>query len=410
MIKKGSLYFKILFFSLCIFSISLFGMIYYVEQNLPKSYKVTEGEGLLLNCNLPIKVSSSDSKNATKTTENNKFTAKLKLFGVVPAGDISVEVVDELYVYVVGETFGIKIYTEGVLVVGFSDVDAAEGSVNPAKEAGIKAGDFIVSLNGVKVYTNEDVAAIIKSSEGEKISAKIVRDGKEKQVIIVPKLSASSNLYRAGVWVKDSSAGIGTLTFYSPTTNVICGLGHGICDSETETLLTLEQGEFVSAEVVAIEKGTSGKPGQLKGRFSGKSISEFNLNSNNGVYGKLTSEIQIGNLTKIALKQEIKEGNAQIYTTIDETGPRAFDCKIKINGKKDSQNLIVEVTDEELLSITGGIVQGMSGSPIIQNGKLIGAVTHVLVDDPTKGYGIFAEKMLETAQGIAEKEKLREVS
>jgi len=390
----------------------LFCMIYYVDENLPKTYKIIKGENLGINCSLPIKVSSGGvevSRSQEASAVGNKFTAKLKLFGVVPAGDVSVEVVDELYVSVLGEPFGIKIYTEGVLVVDFSDVDSAEGSVNPAKEAGIKAGDFIVSLNGINVYTNEDVASIIKSSEGEKIIAKIIRDGKEKQVIICPKLSVSSNIYRAGVWVKDSSAGIGTLTFYSPSSNIICGLGHGICDSETGTLLTLEQGEFVTAEIVSVEKGTVGNPGQLKGRFSGSTLSKFSLNSNSGVYGEPVTEIRTNELTRVALKQQVKEGKAKIITSIDNQGKKAYDCKISINGRGDTQNLIVEITDKTLLSKTGGIVQGMSGSPIIQDGKLIGAVTHVLVDNPKKGYGIFAENMLETAQSVAQ-ENLKEAS
>ncbi len=388
-------------------------MIYYVDENLPKDYKITQGEDLKLNCSLPVKVSSKGvevSRLNEASTVGNRFKASVKLFGVVPAGDVSIEVVDELYVSVLGEPFGIKLYTEGVLVVGFTDVDTNEGSINPAKNAGVELGDFIVSLNGTKVYTNEDVANIIKSSDGEKISAKIIRDGKEQRTTIYPKLSLSANIYRAGVWVKDSSAGIGTLTFYSPTLNVICGLGHGICDSETGTLLTLEEGEFVTARILDIQKGTKGNPGQLKGRFTGKSISRFNLNSKCGVYGQPVNDIEIGKLTRVALKQEIKEGNATIITTLDSTGIQEFECKIKISGRGDTQNLIVEITDNALLEKTGGIVQGMSGSPLLQNGKLIGAVTHVLVDDPTKGYAIFAENMLETAQSVAGNNKLKDAS
>ena len=211
--------------------------------------------------------------------------------------------------------------------------------------------------------------------------------------------------------MRDSSAGIGTLTFYSPAHKTICGLGHGVCDSDTGKLLTHNSGELVKAEILDLNKGEAGDPGELIGRFKKKNISELNINNETGVYGKCNMDIAQNSLTEIALKQEIEVGNAEILTTISGETPKYYKCKIEKISHNNSitKNMVVCITDEELIAKTGGIVQGMSGSPILQNGKLIGAVTHVLVDDPTKGYGIFAENMLETAQSVAE-EQLKEAS
>ena len=240
----------------------------------------------------------------------------------------------------------------------------------------------------------------------------IVRNGKKITAQLCAVFSNETNNYKIGLWVKDSSAGIGTLTFYSPSTNVVCGLGHGICDEETGAVLSLNSGEIVEAEIIDVEKGSIGSPGQLNGKFGSKTLGNIDLNCNAGVYSSLKGSIDLSNIVELAMKQEIKNGKAQILCTINGTDAKMYDCKVSIKSSSflsKTQNMIVTVTDPELLATTGGIVQGMSGSPIIQNGKLIGAVTHVLVDDPTKGYGIFAENMLETAQSVAEK-PLKEAS
>ena len=199
------------------------------------------------------------------------------------------------------------------------------------------------------------------------------------------------------------------MTFYSPKYNVVAGLGHGICESETGTLLTLNSGEFVTAEIASYTKGKSGKAGELSGSFTGKKIASFSKNSNSGVYGDVVCDVSLNEMYKIALKQEVRNASGYILTTIDGDTPEYYTCEIKVRGTGETQNLLVTITDERLLNTTGGIVQGMSGSPIIQNGKLIGAVTHVLIDDPTKGYGIFAETMLETAKNSV-KTELKEAS
>ncbi len=392
--------------------IGIFSSLIYASSSVSDFYLVSAGESLEIDSPIPLRFTYTSKEQANVGYEKqsgNTFKMDLKVLGVIPVKEINVRVVDENYVAVLGTPFGIKIYTEGVLVVDFSQVDAASGDKNPAKTAGLQVGDFIVSLNGINVYTNEDVSKIIQNSGGESVVARIVRDGKNKVIKFKPAKSKSTGLYRAGIWVKDSSAGIGTMTFYSPKYNVVAGLGHGICDSDTGTLLSLNSGQFVTADIVSYVKGKSGAAGELKGVFTGKSIADFSLNTNKGVFGKVTCDISLDTMFPVALKQEVRNADAYILTTIEGETPEYYSCSVKIRNKEETQNLLVEITDERLLNSTGGIVQGMSGSPIIQNGKLIGAVTHVLVDDPTKGYGIFAENMLETAQGVQE-QQLKEAS
>ncbi len=407
--------------TVCLFffllSIIVFASLIYVNNNVSSYYNVNTGEVLEIDSLVPVRVSYSSNENklvSSTAVSGNTFKMDLKVLGIVPVKQISVKVVDQMQVAVLGSPFGIKIYTEGVLVVGFTEVDTENGDKNPAKTAGLKEGDFIVSLNGVKVYTNEDVLEIIKNSNGEPVVAEIISSGKSKTISFYPSMSKSSGTYRAGVWVKDSSAGIGTLTFYSPTYNVVAGLGHGICDSDTGTLLSLNSGEFVTANIVSYKRSSSGEAGELSGVFSGKKIADFNINCENGVYGNLSCDIVLNNLMSVALKQEVRNGKGYILTTIDGNQPDYYACNVKIRNQGEIQNLLVEITDERLLNSTGGILQGMSGSPIIQNGKLIGAVTHVLVDNPKKGYGIFAETMLESAegvgQGLAPADKLKDAS
>ena len=193
----------------------------------------------------------------------------------------------------------------------------------------------------------------------------------------------------------------------------MCGLGHGICDEDTDELLELNSGEIVTAEIIGIEKGESGSPGQLKGKFTYKTLGAIDLNEENGVYSFLEGDINLSNLTEVALKQEVEDGDAQILCTVDGTTPELYSCEIKKRSSSylsPTQNILITVTDKDLLEKTGGIVQGMSGSPIIQNGKLVGTVTHVLIDDPTSGYGIFAENMLSTISEMKYEELRSEVS
>lgn len=405
---------KTLFFVMLTASATAFVLVYILAQNMSQNYKINRGQELKIDTIVPVtavfdgtKESQSVGRNAGET-----FEVDLKMFGVIPFSTVEVEVVDEMYVAVLGNPFGMKTYTEGVLVVELTDVDSKDGYINPAKMAGIKVGDYIKSVDGISVSCNEDLSEIVALSDGKPLSFETERDGKIIRCKVQPVKSNETDTYRVGIWVRDSSAGIGTLTFYSPSTGVVCGLGHGICDADTNELLELHSGELVGAQIVSVNKGSSGSPGELKGKFTYDDIADITLNSECGVFGVLKGTLDISNLTELALKQEVEDGDAQILCTIDGDTPRLYSCTIKKRSSaylSNTQNLIVTITDEELIAKTGGIVQGMSGAPILQKGKLVGALTHVLVDDSKTGYGIFAENMLETAQDVAQ-EQLKNVS
>ncbi len=410
--KKVRILIKSLTLVLLVFSIFVFSAIFYFSDSLSENYKVQSGQTLKINSYLPIKANYSDKSTVQGKVYNSvgkTYSVDLKLFGLIPIRKTNVEVINDMYVSVLGVPFGMKIYTDGVLVIALSEVDSDFGNISPGRAAGLKEGDYIVTLDGKKVYSNEDVGEIIEQSEGRALNLVINRDSKIMNLTLTPKLSLSTKTYKAGIWVRDSSAGIGTLTFYYPKNNIVCGLGHGICDKDTGKLLTVNSGQLVGAEIISLKKGVSGEPGELTGRITLSQYGDISLNSNCGVYAVSKKNFGDSLLLPVALKQEIKNGDATILTTISGNSPKEYSCSVKICDESGVQNLIVKITDEELIASTGGILQGMSGSPIIQNGKLIGAVTHVLIDDATKGYGIFAETMLQTAQSVSE-QKLKEAS
>ena len=407
---------KTMFCMLIIICTVIFAGVIYLDSSLSKDYKIKKGDTLNIDTIVPVTAVYNGSKLSQSRSTNSvgsELSVDLKAFGIIPFTTVNVRVVDELQVAVLGTPFGMKIYTQGVLVIDLTEVQTKTGVKNPAKEAGIKVGDYILSVNGKSITSNEDLSAVVENSGGRELDFKIQRGKSKKHIKFAPVLSEETKSYKIGIWIRDSSAGIGTLTFYSPATDVVCGLGHGICDEDTGNLLSVESGELVSAQIIGIEKGTSGSAGKLNGTFKYESIGDIDLNCTCGVYSVLDKHLKIGSLYEVALKQEVTDGAAQILCTTDGDKAEFYSCSIKIRTSaflSDEQNMIVTITDPKLLEKTGGIVQGMSGSPIIQNGKLVGAVTHVLVDDPTKGYGIFAENMLETAQSVKEEKELKNAS
>ncbi len=299
-----------------------------------------------------------------------------------------------------GMPFGVKFSTEGVLVVGFCDVDAEGGSINPAYAAGLRTRDVITSVNGKQIADAAQFGSMVANAGATPLSLTYKRAGQSHSATLIPAKSISENRYKTGLWVRDSGAGIGTVTFIEPTTGAFGGLGHGICDSESGALVGMTRGVVNDVTISGVQKGVSGKPGELKGYFGTAKTGTLLANTDCGVFGVFSQKpVTKQSALPIAHHGEVKEGEAHILCTLDDAGPCKYSIRISDIDKSatGSKCFTVKVTDSALISKTGGIVQGMSGSPIIQNGKLVGAVTHVLINDPTTGYGIFIENMLNAA-------------
>lgn len=294
-----------------------------------------------------------------------------------------------------GEAFGIKLFTDGVIVASLSDIYTTGGICCPAAEAGLRAGDYLIEADGMTIGSNSDLAAYIGQSQGQSVTFKVRRGEKEFETTVTPVFGEGA--FRTGMWVRDSAAGVGTLTFYDPSTGMFAGLGHGICDADAGNVMTLKTGEPAAITLCGIVKGQRGEPGQLRGYFSSdESMGRLLANNETGVYGTLDSPRE-GTPMDVLSRDQVKPGPVEILASIDGSGPKLYSAEIKKVNPADqpTKNLVISVTDKRLLESTGGIVQGMSGAPILQEGKLCGAVTHVFMDDPTMGYGIFAQTMLE---------------
>ena len=303
-------------------------------------------------------------------------------------------------VYVGGMPFGVKFFTEGVTVVGFGEVETEGGSVHPAARAGLHIKDVILKVDGAELNGASDLTERIEASEGRTLTLLCRRSGKEFTVQLTPVYCSAEGRYKTGIWVRDSGAGIGTVTFILPEDGRFAGLGHGICDADTGELIGMRRGVVADVTISSVVRGAAGAPGELKGYFNAGKTGALLGNTECGVWGVLTQLPEECNATvPIGGRELLEEGEAEILCTLSTNKIGRYrvelrDIKRECNGSK---CFTVQVTDPALLEASGGIVQGMSGSPIIQNGKLVGAVTHVLVGDPTTGYGIFIENMLNAA-------------
>ena len=379
---------------------------YYIYY-LPDNYYVNNGNKLEFSCAFDIKATGNNVSLASSAGDGVMGSkVSLKLFGVIPIKEVSVKKVDAPLVVPGGNPFGIKLITEGVMVIGLSEVDCCDGNISPAGKSGIKEGDIIVSINGNKITSKEAIADAVMKSQGEKLIINVRRNSKLLSFEVLPKYSLSDSCYKSGMWVRDSSAGIGTITFYDPNTKMFGGLGHPVCDVDTGEILPLHSGEVVPVTINGLNKGKSGQPGELIGSFiSSFSMGSLLLNNQSGLFGELDSPPNKSYPLPIAYKQEVRKGKAKILTTLKGNTPKEYEIeieKVDFKGNELSKNMIIHITDPELLDQAGGILQGMSGSPIIQNGKIIGAVTHVFVNDPTRGYGIFSETMYNYTQSLAQ--------
>lgn len=323
-----------------------------------------------------------------------KSNAKIMLFDSIPVKDVNVNVTQRKNVILGGMPFGMRIYTDGLIVSNTSNI----GNKNPSSDAGIKSGDIILSVDGEKIDTNEQLLNAVEKSKGNPLTIKATHDNKEYLTTITPVFDENSKKYRIGLMVRDSCAGIGTMTFFDKENHIFAGLGHGICDTSSGSLMPLEKGDIVNAEINFVNKSICGSPGSLSGTFTNSTpVGTITANSELGIYGTLNENAVIPeNSIPVSFTQEVKRGKAQILTTIDSEKPKFYDINIEdvSYNNNSNKNMVIKITDKELLAKTGGIVQGMSGSPIIQNNRLVGAVTHVFVNDTSRGYGIFAENML----------------
>ncbi len=403
--KKGKKFFQRLTGWLTALTLLAGSAVGYYHYTLPDQFRVTAGTKLRLNQTGLSIIGTVNKKEITASalkSANQNYHAQLMLFDAIPIKTVSVKVVQEKLLVPCGTPFGIKMFTNGVMVVGVADIESAGKMINPAAVAGVKVGDIITEVNGKAVTQNSQVAKLIESSAGAPVELSIKRNEETLTATLTPILSDVDGSYKGGLWVRDSTAGIGTVTFYDPSNGSFGGLGHGICDVDTNELMPLRSGDVVSVTISGIVKGQKGRAGELRGYFNNDfPVGQLQANSEGGVYGTLNSSPVSTEAIPLAVKQEVKTGAAQIYTTVDGTTPRPYGIEIESINYQDgtkTKNLVVKVTDPDLLSKTGGIVQGMSGSPIVQNGKLVGAVTHVFVNDPTRGYGILAENMLEISE------------
>lgn len=346
-------------------------------------------------------ISGNESKESKEDADEEAIQVSCSLLGQIRLKTVNVTMVPRDHVYAGGTPIGIYLETDGVLVVDTGTITGADGRECCPAENIVKSGDYIQSVNGRQVSTKEELISCIGDCKGSDVILAVARGEEQISLRVTPVQDADGN-YRAGIWVRNDTQGIGTLT-YLEEDGSFGALGHGISDIDTGEILDVRGGTLYDADVVSVVKGQQGVPGELSGVIhysEGYKIGEIRTNSQNGIFGtvsNLPGLIGEKQLYETAHKQEVETGKAAILSSVDGTC-REYEIiikEIRLNGKEENKGMVLEVTDEELLEKTGGIVQGMSGSPIIQNGRVIGAVTHVFVNDPTKGYGIFIENMLE---------------
>ncbi|MFI3175278.1 MAG: SpoIVB peptidase [Bacillota bacterium] len=320
----------------------------------------------------------------------------------LPIKTVSARVMEEKELIPIGYSVGITLDTDGLLVLGTGQVaidDSETPVVEPAKGV-VKVGDLLLEANGVPLINKEAFQKVVLESEGEAIDLLLVRNDVQTRVELQPVYGALEEVYKVGIWVRDSIQGIGTITYYDPKTEGFGALGHGIFDVDTGDLMPMKEGSLIGSNLTEIVRGEKGTPGELTGSVShNETIGTVEKNTPLGIYGTMDSNLAFGKMPmKVATKQEVELGAATILSNIEGEEIKSYDVEIlNLNGTE-GKEIKLEVTDEELIAKTGGIVQGMSGSPILQNGKIVGAVTHVFVNEPTRGYGIFIENMLQAAE------------
>lgn len=391
--KKAIRIFDVILFFICVV---IFGIIIWGNAALPSGVVTYDGNSEPL-----AKVFTYTGKSTSLAVDRQTATPRrenLKLFGIIPVKEVTVTEKAEQKVMVSGEVFGIKLYTDGVIVVGIQEVQTDSGKKSPSGSAGIEVGDIIVAIDGENVYTSDQVQSILGANNGGSFEVKIKRGERYRDYTVTPVYCEREGCYKAGMWVRDSTAGIGTITFYNKQSGIFAALGHQINDIDTKEIMPMLDGEAVKATVSKIEKSTRGTTGSLECDFTNQTLGKLLTNTDCGIYGAYAEVSECAKEYPVAAIQEVKKGKATLISTVEKGQPKKYEIEIThigFNENNREKNMIVKVTDKDLIDKTGGIVQGMSGSPIIQNGKLVGALTHVIVGNPQKGYAVFAQTMAE---------------
>ena len=386
-------------------------------QSIPDNIVIFEGESINIKTMLGLKANLTEKDKIVETVSSNqineitgsgKKTVKISILDNIFLKNINVDVLPKAKVIPVGNIAGIKLYTSGVLVVGMSEIQGIDNKkYKPYENTGIREGDTIISINNNKIETTEELIEKVNACNGNAIEIQYIHDEKTSECSIQP-IQTTNQEYKLGLWVRDSAAGVGTVTFYEPATKSFGALGHGITDIDTEQLIDIESGEFVTTKILNVVKGESGTPGRIQGTVDNqKNIGTIYKNTKFGIYGKVENlsslNIDTSKEMEIALRDEIQVGKAKIMCSLDNGKIEEYEIQIEKIFKEnnyDNKSMLIKITDEKLLEKTGGIIQGMSGSPIIQNGKFVGAVTHVLVNNPQEGYGVFGDIMLKQMRAV----------
>ena len=421
-VRRYKIFRGCLFAALAVSCTLLAGVLYYaIDSRIPSVIHVRAGQEQSFQLGVPAKaeilgVSEQGSSNipegaveidlsrtvTMRAALDSSYQMQVKLFGFLPIKQVGIQVIEDQELIPVGMPIGIYVKTDGVLVVGTGEFKGADGVTYSPSRNILKSGDYIRKMNGEPIEQKDDFIARVEKTGNQEIVLTVEREGTLTELCVKPVMDASGK-YKIGAWVRDNAQGVGTMT-YIDADGHFGALGHGINDVDTSTLMHMENGTLYQTDIVDIKKGTVGKPGEMTGMIvysNDRILGEITANSARGIFGEC-NEKALGMVCReplpIGLKQEIEEGPAQILCTVQDNTARYYDVEITaVHLDHDNVNRGIEltVTDPELLQLTGGIVQGMSGSPIVQNGKFIGAVTHVLVQDSTRGYGIFIENMLE---------------
>ena len=398
---------KILKMLLLVFFLMIIYVYVLAIEKIPSKITLFEGEDINLKTVLGINFNYADTIE-TSSSEGTKKNIQVSFLDNIPIKNVDVNVIPKTKVIPLGNIAGVKLYTNGVLVVGMSEIEGKDNQrYKPYVNTGIEEGDTIIKVNNKEINSTDDLIETVNQSEGNKIKINYIHEKETKECSITP-VETINKEYKIGLWVRDSAAGVGTITFYEPSNKTFGALGHGITDIDTNELINIASGEFITTKILNITKGEVGTPGKIQGTIDNQTnIGTISKNTKFGIYGKVDNLSSI-NIDKskemdVALRDEIKQGKATILCSLDNQIPQEYEIEIeKIfkDNNYDNKSMQIKVTDERLLNKTGGIIQGMSGSPIIQNGKFVGAITHVLVNNPQEGYGVFADIMLKKASEI----------